>query len=622
MADESRFRARPEGALRCLFRGFDHGLEWVCMALLVSTAAVTLLQVFYRYVLNASLAWPEEVARWAFVWAVFLGMAVNVGRRSHIAIDLVTQHLTPRIRPWHTLLVNATITGISLALVVHGGDLVARSTYVSPAMGWPFTYFYLALPLGAALNIFYLLRQRDPGESWLFSGAAGVVLGACVYFALMAWGEDLFGDFATSSTLMVVALVMIGLGLPIAFALAFASFVSFVPEGDLLLMTISQNMTSALDSFTLMAIPFFILAANIMNVGGITHRLVALATTLVGHLRGGLAHVNVLTNLMMAGLSGSSAADAAAITKTMVPEMEARGYPRAFGCALTSSSGVLANLIPPSMGLIIYGALASVSVGALFVGTILPGLVMAASLSLVVHGLSIRRGFGRDTERASGGERMRALVIAMPALMLPILIVGGVRFGAFTATEAGAVAVMYAFVCGIAFYRQITPGNLLVSLREALWDTVAIMVIIAAAAPFAWVLVTGMVPQTIAASLGPLANSPTLLLMVINVLLLLTGLFMEMIAAMVILVPILVPIVKAAGIDLVHFGIVLVVNLVIGALTPPMGMLIFTTARVGQASVTAVFREVMPFLFGMIFSLILISYIPWLSLILTRIIGS
>lgn len=625
MADVLRSREpaenRQAGVLCSVLRAFDGALEWVCLALITSTVVVTLTQVFFRYVLNASLAWPEEVARWAFIWAVFLGMAINVGRRNHIAIDLVTQRLSPRLKLWHSLLVSTTVAAISIALAVHGGDLVMRSTYVSPAMGWPFTYIYLAIPAGCVLNIFYLLRQREADESWLYSGPVGCLLGVGLYLAMTFLGEAVFGDYATSTTLMIVGLVMIGLGLPIAFALAFASFSAFVPQGDLMLLTISQNMTSALDSFTLMAIPFFILAAGIMNIGGITMRLVDLATSLVGHLRGGLAHVNVLTNLMMAGLSGSSSADAAAITKTMVPEMERRGYPRAFGCALTSASGVLANLIPPSMGLIIYGALASVSVGALFVGTILPGLVMAASLSLVVHAVSIRRGFGRDTVKATGGERMQALFRALPALLLPLLIVGGVRFGAFTATEAGAVAVLYALICGIVFYRQINGERLLGALRESLHDTTAIMVIIAAASPFAWVLVTGMVPQKIAAGLGDLATVPNLLLLFINVLLLITGLFMEMIAAMVILVPIFVPIIKGAGIDLVHFGIILVVNLVIGALTPPMGMLVFTTARIGHASVTEVFREVMPFLIGMIVALMIITYVPDLSLILVRIIG-
>jgi C4-dicarboxylate transporter DctM subunit len=388
-----------------------------------------------------------------------------------------------------------------------------------------------------------------------------------------------------------------------------------------MLVTISQNMTASLNSFTLLAIPFFILAAAVMNVAGITSRLVAFATSLVGHLRGGLGQVNVLTNTMMAGVSGSSSADAAAIAKALVPEMEKRGYDRAFSCALTSASSVLANFIPPSLGLIIYGALAQASVGALFVGTVVPGLLAAGVLSTLVYVTAARRGYGKDIPRATPAQRRTALAQAVPALVLPVVIVGGIRFGVFTATEAGAIAIVYALACGVVIYRCVNGRNLLAAARDSLFDTVAVAVVIAAAAPFAWVLTVEQVPQTIAAALSNLVASPATLLLLINVFLLAVGLFIEMTAAMVILVPILVPIVKAAGIDVVHFGIVLVMNLVIGALTPPMGMLVFITARVGQADVAAVFRAVLPFVAGLIAVLAAVTYVPALIQVPVRYLG-
>ncbi len=605
-----------------LWRGFDMTLEAVCLFLIVAMVGIALTQVFFRYVLNASLIWPEELARWAFVWAVFLGMAVNVGQGSHIAIDFFANRLGPRWRTWQRMAIRAIVATVSIALIIHGLDLVSRSSYVSPAMEWPFVYLYLAIPTGSALNLLYLMRRTEPTDPFRFAGAAACGIGVLLYLGLTYLGDALFGELSTTTTLVTTAVILIVCGVPVAFGLAFGAFAAFVPQGDLMLLTLTQNMTSALDSFTLLAIPFFILAAGIMNVGGITERLIRLATLLVGHLRGGLGQANVLTNTMMAGLSGSSMADAAAITKAMVPGMEARGYPRAFGCALTSSAGVLANLVPPSLGLIVYGALASVSVGALFVATIVPGLVVAASLALVVYIMSLVRGYGRDTEKASSGEKWRAFAQALPALTLPIVIVGGVRLGVVTATEAGAVAVVYSLLCGFLFYRQITGRGLLQTLREGLYDTVAVMVIIAAASPFAWVMVTGQVPQKIATELGDLASSPVLLLVLLNIFLLVTGLIMEMIAAMVILVPIFIPIITLAGIDPVHFGIVIVINLVIGALTPPLGMLVFTTARVGQADVVDVFRAVVPFLVGLLLALALITYVPALSLTLPKLIGN
>ena len=263
----------------------------------------------------------------------------------------------------------------------------------------------------------------------------------------------------------------------------------------------------------------------------------------------------------------------------------------------------------------------SASVGALFVATIVPGLMTAAALALVVHVISGRRGYGRDIPRADAKARWNALFVALPALFLPVAIVGGVRAGIFTATESGAIAAAYALLCGALIYRSLTPRNLLVALRDALHDTVAVTIVIAAAAPFAWVLTAEQVPQKVAQAVGAFATTPFLLLLTINVFLLVVGLFMEMIAAMVILVPILVPMIKAVGIDPIHFGIVLVLNLVIGALTPPLGMLVFTTARVGHVPVSEVFRAVLPLIAALLVVLGLVTYVPELTLAAVRWIG-
>ncbi len=466
------------------------------------------------------------------------------------------------------------------------------------------------------LGFLLLLRNRDWGWSW--RNWTPLLAGGGVYLGWLYAAPHLpLGNAAW--VLMAVAAAMIALEVPIAFAFVLGTFAAFSGQGDLMLITIAQNMGSSLNSFTLLAIPFFILAAAIMNVAGITTRLVDFASSLFGHLRGGLGQVNVATNTMMAGVSGSSMADAAAIAKIMVPEMSRRGYAPAFSCALTSASASLANLIPPSLGLIIYGALAQASVGALFIATIVPGLLTASALALVVYVVSGRRDC--DLERATGAMRRTAFIQAIPALLLPIVIVGGVRFGVFTATESGAIAAAYAVFCGLFFYRALTGTATFAALRDSLRDTVAVAIIIAAASPFAWTLTVEQVPQKVAAALGGLASNPLLLLALINGFLLAVGLFMEMIAAMVILVPILVPIVKAAGIDTVQFGIVLVLNLVIGALTPPLGMLVFTTARVGDVLVTDVFRAILPFLGALLLVLMVVTYVPGITVGVVHLFG-
>ena len=594
----------------------DRVLETICVLLMLVAVSVSCLQVVLRYGFNSGLPWPEELAIWAFCWAVFLGMGLATGRDAHIAIDVVTRSLSPRGKKALASFNQAIIAASSIMLLIHGAEYVSRAIAASPALQWPMKYFFLAVPVGGALNLFFLAWPRTNRS--VKQGLAVLAAGLAIYLAIRFGAASLYGESGSAVVLNIVGLVLIVLGVPVAFAMAFGAFAAFAPFADILLVTISQNMAASLDSFTLLAIPFFILAAAVMNAGGITPRLVDLAVQLVGHMRGGLGQANVVTNTMLAGISGSSTADASTIAKLLVPQMAKHGYDRPFSAALTASAATLANMIPPSLGLIVYAALASVSVGALFVATIVPGLLVAASLMLTVYVMSRIRGYGGDVPKASARQRLSSLGMAVPALILPLLIVMGVRFGVFTATEAGAIAFVYALLCGALLYRKLTPANLLEAIRESVLDTVLIVVIIATAAPFAWVLAYEQVPQRIAQSIGGLVENPVLLMLVLNLFLLAVGLFMEMIASLVILVPILVPLVVAAGIDPIHFGIIIILNMVIGALTPPLGVLVFTTARVGGADQAATFRAVLPFTFVLIGVLLLISYIPALSLLPVR----
>ncbi|MBX3582245.1 MAG: TRAP transporter large permease subunit [Rhizobiaceae bacterium] len=591
----------------------DRILETICVLLMLGAVSVSCLQVVLRYGFNSGLPWPEEVATWAFAWAVFLGMAVATGRDAHISIDVLIRALSPRWQHLMGVFDRVVMAAASIMLVVHGWDYASRTISVSPAMQWPMTYFFLAVPVGGALNLFFLAWPRT-GRT-IVQGLTVLAGGVLLYLAIRFGAASLYGEAGSAIVLVIVGIVAIIIGVPVAFALAIGAFAAFAPLADILLVTISQNMAASLNSFTLLAVPFFILAAAVMNAGGITPRLVDLAMQLVGHMRGGLGQANVITNTMLAGISGSSTADASTIAKLLVPEMAKRGYDRPFSAALTAASSTIANLIPPGLGLIIYAALASVSVGALFVATVVPGLMVAGALMIMVYVISRIRGYGGDMPKARLRDRMSSLGLAVPALILPIIIVGGVRFGIFTATEAGAIAFVYALLCGALLYRKLTPSNLLASIRESVLDTVVIVIIIATAAPFAWVLAFEQVPQKIAQEFGALVEQPWLLMLVINLFLLVVGLFMEMIASLVILVPILVPLVLAAGVDPVHFGIIMVMNLVIGALTPPLGVLVFTTARVGGANQTETFRAILPFVLALVVVLLLVSFIPALALL-------
>lgn len=609
--------ALPGAAFDTVQTGFalvvDRVLETICVLLMLGAVSVSCLQVVLRYGFSSGLPWPEEVATWVFAWAVFLGMAVATGRDAHISIDVLVRALPPRGQEVLGVANRVVMAAASIMLVVHGWDYASRTISASPAMQWPMTYFFLAVPVGGAFNLFFLAWPRI-GRT-IVQGLTVLAGGVLLYLAIRFGAANLYGEAGSAIVLVIVGIVAIIIGVPVAFALAIGAFAAFAPFADILLVTISQNMAASLNSFTLLAIPFFILAAAVMNAGGITPRLVDLAMQLVGHMRGGLGQANVVTNTMLAGISGSSTADASTIAKLLVPEMAKRGYDRPFSAALTAASSTIANLIPPGLGLIIYAALASVSVGALFVATVVPGLMVAASLMIMVYAISRIRGYGGDMPKPPLRDRMSSLGLAVPALILPAIIVGGVRFGMFTATEAGAIAFVYALLCGALLYRKLTPSNLLAAIRESMLDTVVIVVIIATAAPFAWVLAFEQVPQKIAQELGTLVEQPWLLMLVINLFLLVVGLFMEMIASLVILVPILVPLVLAAGVDPVHFGIIMVMNLVIGALTPPLGVLVFTTARVGRANQTETFRAIVPFLLALIVVLLLVTFVPALTLL-------
>jgi C4-dicarboxylate transporter DctM subunit len=608
------FTARITGAI-------DITVESVSAALLVATVAIALTQVVFRYLLNSALSWPEEMARFAFVWFVFLGAAMVTRRSRHVVIDLLPRSLGPGALRVHACAARIVSAAVAAFLLVYGAGLVAKSTYVSPALEWPYTYLYLAVPCGAAITLVLLLLEPVVGFERARSGTLATLAGLSLYFALEALADTgALGALGVVWPLVILAIGLMLLGIPIVDALLFGTFVAFLPQGELGLLPIPQALTNALD-YLLLAIPFFMLAAGMMNVGGITERLVALAASLVGHFRGGLGHVNVLTNTLMGGVSGSSTADAAAIAKTMVPAMERRGYPKPFGVALTSAASILANMIPPSLGLIIYGALAAVSVGALFVATIVPGLLMALALSVVVHLQCVRLGIGERGERASWTLRGQAAGRAAMALVLPLLIVGGIRYGVFSATEAGAIAALYSVVCGTLVYRSAGGGTLLRALRESLEETATVMVIIAASAPFAFALIIEQVPQRLAMAMGALAGNWILLLLVLNAFLLFVGLAMEMIASMVILVPLLVPILKAANVDLVHFGVVMVANLCIGALTPPLAILVFTAARVTDTPIHLAYRACRPFMIGLLIWLALITFFPTLSLAPVRMFG-
>lgn len=422
--------------------------------------------------------------------------------------------------------------------------------------------------------------------------------------------------------LFVSLFVLMVLGLPVAFAMAISVFVAIELGSSYPQIVVVKEMFAGLDSFPLLAVPFFVLAAEIMTGGAITQTLLRFASQFVGHLRGGLGYANVISSTMFAGISGSALADAAGPGAMMIRMMEKGGYDRSYAGALTISSAVIGPIIPPSIVMIIYALQdEAVSVGSLFMAGVVPGLLLGFG-NLAANGyVSRKRNYRSDTPRPSGAEMLRNTALALPALGLIVLIIGGIRGGIFTPTEASVIAVFYALFCGMFVYRALRLRDLPNIILRAALISAAVLLILGAARAFAWVLVIEGLPQFLAQTIISWELSPIVFLLAVNLLMLVFGLFMDPLPGVMILVPILAPISHALGIAPDHFAIVVIVNLTLGLTTPPVGSLIFVVSAAANMRPAALVREMPPFFLANLIVLMLLTFVPALSTWLPRISG-
>ncbi|MBX3573496.1 MAG: TRAP transporter large permease [Mesorhizobium sp.] len=411
----------------------------------------------------------------------------------------------------------------------------------------------------------------------------------------------------------VFTLLML-IGTPIAFCLGVASFATVLYMG-LPPLVVFQRLNSGMSIFSLLAIPFFIYAGDLMVRGGIAQKIVAFAASLIGHVRGGLGQVNIVTATLFGGISGSAVAEAAAVGGLMIPQMKARGYGTDYAVNVTSMAALIALLIPPSHNMIIYSISAGgqISIADLFTAGIIPGILLALSLMVTAYIVARRRGY--PTEPFPGiAMVLHLLAVALPGLLLIAIIFGGVRSGVFTATESSCIAVLYALLVTVFVYRQMTWEGFVHATMGAVRTTAMVLLIIGMAAAFSWLMAFLKVPAALVASMNAVSENPLVILLLLNLIMLLLGTFMDMGPTIIIVTPIFLPVAQAYGIDPVHFGVIMILNLGIGLNTPPVGAVQFVACAVGKISVWEAMRSIWPFYGAGILVLALVTYIPALSL--------
>jgi tripartite ATP-independent transporter DctM subunit len=418
----------------------------------------------------------------------------------------------------------------------------------------------------------------------------------------------------------VCLVLMLTLGFPIYMALVGASllYIAFHPELSLLLAV--QRMVGAPDSFALLAVPFFILAGQIMNTGGVTTRIFDFARSLVGHFRGGLGYVNILASVIFAGMSGSALADAGGLGVVELKAMRDDGYDDDFTLGVTGASSTIGPIIPPSIPFVIYGAVANVSVAGLFIGGFIPGLIMALTLSVMVFIVARRRKYPVRV-RASLRDLWAAFRKSFLALLMPVILIGGIWFGVFTPTEAAFVSILYALLVTGLVYKDLAFSDLPKMMNETIRMVVPAMMIVAGASLFGWIMNYEKVDQLLMKVLLGISTDKYVILLIVNALLLFLGMFLEVISVIMLVLPILQPLVKLVGIDPIHLGVVMVLNLMIGLLTPPVGFVLYVLSSISNRSFGFVVRAVLPWIIPLVVALLLITLIPELVLFLPRLMG-
>lgn len=569
-------------------------LETICGALLAILLAVVLVTVVLRYAFGTGLLGSEDLSVWLHLALIALGAPLAINSALAMRLDVFVRLMPKPLQALASVIADVFVVLTGLIFLFGSAKIVSMLGGISPTLGLPEWVRFSVFGVGGGL-ILLVVALQFIAERRFANLAAAFIIGGALYFAIPF--VHFPAGWPPSFVLGLISFVGLVVAAPLPHAFFAAAYIAMAFGSTMPEQAIVSTTVTGMSKFLLLAIPFFLLAGGLLTASGVAGHLVRFAASLVGHKRGGLAQTTLLTSVLFSGASGSSVANAAFGASTFQPPLVERGYSPAKAGAIIASTSVLDNVIPPSIAFLILAAATNLSVGSLLVGGFIAGGIMAVCLGVSFYLTAHDNGL---QERATGRDRLRFAVAAIPAFGLGVIVVVGIRMGVVTTTEAAALAAVYTLALGVT---RIDRKSLFSAFGQAAREASAIGLLIGTAAPFAFLLAVDGVSNMVANLASSLGSGPVGVLLLSNLILLVAGLFLDIGAAILLLSPILMPVAVAAGIDPIHFGVIIVVNLMIGGLTPPVGMLVYVVSGVTRVPATALFRAILPYLFALLVAL-------------------
>jgi tripartite ATP-independent transporter DctM subunit len=617
--------------MNMLIEGYFKLLKVLIALFLAIMVVLVFGNVVLRYGFNSGITVSEEVSRWLFVWLTFLGAIIALREHGHLGVDMLVRRL-PNLGKRACLIISQLLMLYATWLLLQGSweQTLINWDVAAPASGLSTGWFYgVGIVFGISSGLILLadlyravtgrmsdeelVMVKESEEQEEFEALQARRTPRCL--------GDAWGDPVMTILIFVGSLLgTMAIGMPIAYALLISGIALMIYMDMFDAQIVAQNIINGADSFPLLAVPFFMLAGEIMNTGGLSKRIVNVALALVGHVKGGLGYVAILAACILSALSGSAVADAAALSALLVPMMVQAGHDKARSGGLIAAAGVIGPVIPPSIGFVIFGVVGGVSITKLFLAGLVPGILLGLGLAFAWW-WEVRKETIVSPPKKSAGEVGRALRDGVWALVLPFIIIFGLKFGVFTPTEAAVVAAVYSLIIAVFVYRELKLSELFAVFVTSAKTTAVVMLLVAAALVSAWLITVSEIATAVVDLLEPFMDNQTLLLIAIMVLVVIVGTAMDMTPTILILTPILMPVIKAAGIDPVYFGVLFIVNNSIGLITPPVGTVLNVVAGVSRISMEDLMKGVWPFLLAQLVVLFLMVLFPQLVLWPARLIG-